>query len=227
MAKIKLGAGIQDARGSINGTTYSKNASGAYIRAKVSPVQPQTSFQLQVRANFSFLAKRWSTTLTDAQREAWNAFAVTHPIVDVFGDTMQLSGINTYLRLNQILKQVGSVAIDVPPADLNVTSLLTVTATIVAATSYDVAFTPTPLAVNERSYVWSSGPVPNGKEFTKNLYRQITSGVTNASPTNAQGAYTTRFGTSVVGQRISTLVSVVNIATGAVSPGLKTLSTVT
>lgn len=220
MAKLKLGGLAQDARGSIAGTTFSKNASGAYARAKVSPVQPRTSFQQAVRSSFGNLSKLWSTTLTDAQRTAWNSFAATHPVLDIFGDSMQLSGINTFVRLNQTIFQAGGVTIYDPPANLLVASLTTLVPTVTAPNLVSIAFTATPLAANERVYIYGSGPIPGGKKFTESLLKQVATGATNASPAAIGAAYVTRFGAIVAGQKHSFDVGVVNIVTGAVSTGL-------
>jgi hypothetical protein len=136
-----------------------------------------------------------------------------------------LSGINTYMRINQILKQTLQLVIDVPPVDLDVTSLTSGIVTATAPNLVSIAFTPTPLGANERLYVWASGPIPQGKTFVKNMFKQILTGAANTSPEAAGAAYIARFGTIVAGQRIAFLVAVVDITKGAVSPGLR--STVT
>lgn len=123
MAKVKFGALAQDARGKIDGVVYSKNQFGAYIRQKVSPVQPQTARQTLVRERQTTLSKRFSTIITEAQRQAWNGFGKVNPVVDVFGNPQALTGVAAYLRLNQVILNAGGAEIDTPPADLEVIGL--------------------------------------------------------------------------------------------------------
>jgi hypothetical protein len=144
VAKVKFGALAQDARGKIDGVVYSRNQFGSYVRQKVSPVQPQTARQTLVRERLTTLSKRFSTLISDAQRQAWNAFAKVNPVVDVFGNPQALSGISAYVRLNGVILNGGGTIIDTPPADLSVAGLLSLSVSIEeagdvnAATSGDV-----------------------------------------------------------------------------------------
>jgi len=64
-------------RGSIAGITYLTTPSGAIIaRQRVIPVNPNTSAQAKIRSALGGAAFQW-TTLTDAQRKAWNDAAGT------------------------------------------------------------------------------------------------------------------------------------------------------
>lgn len=116
MAKIKLGALAQDARGSLAGTTFTKNRFGAVARQKVSPVQPRTARQLEQRSTFSANSRGWRA-LTDAQRAQWNVYATNHPITDVFGDSQTLGGNAAYLQVNAMLQTLGEAVVSVPLAD--------------------------------------------------------------------------------------------------------------
>lgn len=70
MASIRFGAGIVDARGSISGQTFSRNASGAYIRARVAPSQPRTPLQTANRSLFGGISAAYSS-LSEAAAQAW------------------------------------------------------------------------------------------------------------------------------------------------------------
>lgn len=113
--KIKFGGGITDARGSIAGNTYSRNHYGAFMRARVTPVNPNTDRQVTVRAAIAFLAARWSGTLTLAQRTAWNLYGSSVAMTDKLGATMYLTGYNHYIRSNLINKMTGNTIIDAGP----------------------------------------------------------------------------------------------------------------
>ena len=105
--KVKFGGGVAEARGSIAGTTFSRNKGGSYARQRVTPVNPQTAAQQAQRSRISELATHWGQTLTQAQRDGWVVFAENFPITDVFGDSLVLSGAQGYTRINSRLLAAG------------------------------------------------------------------------------------------------------------------------
>lgn len=52
------------------------------------------------RVSLSFLSARWNTTLTTAQREAWNLYAANTVVRDKRGKAFRVSGFNHYVRSN-------------------------------------------------------------------------------------------------------------------------------
>jgi hypothetical protein len=63
--------------GSIAGAVAAKARGGiAYLRARVIPSNPSTSFQSAIRSAVSAVAARWSSILTQANRDSWNGKAV-------------------------------------------------------------------------------------------------------------------------------------------------------
>jgi hypothetical protein len=146
MAKAKYGGGIQDLRGSIAGQVHSRNTYGNYVRQKVSPVQPRTDRQLEVRKIFSVLSRRFSYILTDEQQEAWRQAAASTPVRDVFGDSITLTGINLYNRLNSLRVLAGLDTLDDPPPLEEVEALENFTAAWdAAAGQLSVEFEPDPV----------------------------------------------------------------------------------
>ncbi len=127
MAKVKFGAMVNDARGKMDGVVYSKNQYGAYVRQKVSPVNPLSERQALARQRMANLSKYWGGTLTPAQRLAWNGFAKLNPVTDVFNDKQQLSGLACFNRINGVLLNAAIAKIDTPPANLLVTGLASIT----------------------------------------------------------------------------------------------------
>ena len=117
--KMKFGAIVVDGRGKIGGHVASKNRAGAYLRTKVTPVNPNTVAQQAVRAILSSLATSWAE-LTDAQRLGWNEAVADFASTDIFGDTKNPSGFNLYVKLNSNLLNSGQVQIDDAPAKLEV-----------------------------------------------------------------------------------------------------------
>jgi len=115
MALIKFGGGITEMRGSMAGNVFSRNRSGAYIRARTTPTNPNSVGQQAVRSCLSALTVRWSQTLTAAQRTAWNLYAASVAMTNKLGETMFLSGFNHYIRSNAILLRNGETPVDAGP----------------------------------------------------------------------------------------------------------------
>lgn len=86
--------------GSFGGLTMSHNKGGLYFRSRSVPTDPSSARQLQVRDAVAFLSQAWSQTLTQAQRDAWDQFAEAVTVVNALGDTIQISGVNHYVRAN-------------------------------------------------------------------------------------------------------------------------------
>lgn len=116
MAKIQLGNMAQSVSGSIGGTTFGRNKGGAYARQKSSPVQPRTERQLEVRANLSLVAQAWRN-LTAAIRAEWETWAQAHPVVDVFGQALKLSGMSAFCKISADCLNIGLEIPAAPPPD--------------------------------------------------------------------------------------------------------------
>ena len=228
MAKIMFGALATDARGKIAGVVYSKNASGAYIRQKVSPTQSLTTRRGIVRERMTNLSKYWSGNLTAVQIAAWNSFAKNNPVTDVFGRTQTLSGIQTFCRLNAVILNIGGTQIDVPPLDLSIVGLTSITVTAAAGTpAFSIAFGTSPLEAEHCLNVFATQQLPVGRTFTKPFLRWIFASADAATtPANALTAYNNKFGTLVAGSKIGVLVNVARQDTGAQTSGIYSLVTV-
>lgn len=229
MALVKLGGLAQDVRGSMNGTTFSRNRGGAYVRQKVSPVQPVSEYSSRARGFFSTLSQRWATGLTDPQRQAWGTFASTHTYVNVFGDAITLSGIAMYQAVNRAILQIGKPYLDDPPTDFSapaVNSCVPVpleTANVLDTLAQTTTLTEA-LGASQTLYVFATAPLPPGRQPQKNEFKLINPfayalvGLT----TSFYADYIARLsnpGVSV-GQKIWFRVAVLDWSTGAVGVGL-------
>lgn len=113
--KVKLGGGIVDARGSIAGNTFSRNHYGLFVRARVTPVNPNTARQQAVRNAVAFLAAYWAETLTGVQRTAWNLYGSSVAMSDSLGATIFLTGYNHFIRSNLLQKLSGAPIVAAGP----------------------------------------------------------------------------------------------------------------
>lgn len=91
--------------GSIGGLTASHNKGGQYFRRRSVPTNPNTLRQQIVRAVTGGLVQSWTNDLTDAERQAWRAYAENTPTTDSLGQTIQMSGINAFVKSNAIKRQ--------------------------------------------------------------------------------------------------------------------------
>jgi hypothetical protein len=204
MAKAKYGGGIQDLRGSIAGQVHSRNTYGNYIRQKVSPVQPRTARQLEVRELFSTLSRRYSTILTDEQQEAWRQAAASTPVRDVFGDSITLTGINLYNRLNSVRVLAGLPPLNWPPPVEEVEALETFTANWNPGDwDLSIEFTPSPVPSDRYLFIWTTEPLNPGIAFVTHKLRLLTIlGPGTESPVSLTGAYIARYGGITPGKAV-------------------------
>lgn len=86
------------ASGSVGGVTASHNRFGTYLRNRSVPVNPNSSRQQVARNRFTTAAGRWSSILTQAQRDAWILYADNVDWINRIGQTVNLTGLNMYLR---------------------------------------------------------------------------------------------------------------------------------
>lgn len=87
----------------------------ATVKAFCSPAQPRTKIQLATRAWTTQLVRAWAT-LTQPNRDHWNAYAVTHPESDWTGNPKRLTGLNWFVRCNFRILRLGGTQIAEPPA---------------------------------------------------------------------------------------------------------------
>lgn len=123
---------ISVASGSLNGSTFSHNRFGAYIRNRTTPVNPSSQRQQDVRAVFTSLAADWSEVLTQAQRDAWTLYGENVETINNFGDPIHLTGINMFMRSNTVLLQAGLPQVNAGPTTF---SLPSIDPTVVATAS--------------------------------------------------------------------------------------------
>ena len=214
--KIKWGALVVDGRGKLGGHVAAQNRGGSYLRTKVTPSNPRSTYQTSIRNLFGTISAGWSG-LSAAVLLAWNSAVDDWTNTNIFGDIKKPSGKALYQKLNQNAQVAGYPAVGTPPAKVvlpssNVTGIVF---SIIGA-----AITPTGVYSGTGFTVltFSSGAVSNGTTFVKNLMRLI--GDSNAiaySSTAAYSQYVAKYGTPVVGQKVYMGYKVV-AANGQASP---------
>jgi len=214
--KIKWGALVTDGRGKIGGHVASKNRSGAYLRTKVTPINPQTSAQSAVRSSFGAISQAWSG-LTQALILAWNGAVADWQTTDIFGDLKKPTGKNLFLRLNQQLVTSGQAQITAPPAKLEMVEGVADTP-LFDLTNLELSLLNKYAGANANIVLYATPPMSQGTTFVTNRLRQIYSALgTGYSLTDAYSAYVAKFGTPSAGANVYVGVKYV-LPNGQASP---------
>lgn len=201
---------MTDGRGKLGGQVASKNRSGSYIRTKVTPVNPNTSFQSAVRQRLGMLSSAWGA-LSESQRLAWNESANSGQWnkTDIFGDASRPTGKNLFTGVNLIrLETTGQFLPKLPiKADFTQFFLDQVRAGVGSGVAVDVTFATAP-AVGTYLQIEATTSVSPGRYYLKNLFRSIVSTDVLAAGANVvdiTDGYEERFGalgSTNVGQRV-------------------------
>ena len=213
--KVKWGAIVTDGRNKIGGHVASKNRAGSYFRTKVTPVNPETTYQLNVRNRLSGLSSAWSA-LTEAQRIAWNAAVESFARTDIFGDLRNPSGFNLHQMLNNNLLNVGESVITTPPLVDGVDAFSSMSFTIEnTVESLAVTFAAA-IAADHKAIVLATPAISPGISFVKSEYRQVAVlDNTDTSPYDLLAEYSAKFGTiGATDMKVFIKMKQVNTGTG-------------
>jgi hypothetical protein len=216
MAKVLFTAVVADMRNKLNGTVFSKNRYGAYTRTKVTPVNPQTTFQSSVRTNFGNTSAAWRG-LTQAQRNAWITQAQFFPIIDIFGNSKVLSGQALFVQLNRNLFTAGQSALTAPPSPAAIPAFYGVSMASSLAGADTVTANVTTVPSGHTLIIATTPQLTPGIQFVKNRFRVLGVFTLTASVATITTAYRARFGTVVVGNKISAKVYLIDNTTGQMS----------
>jgi hypothetical protein len=214
MAKIVTSALVADVRKKVGGNVFSKVRSGAIVRRKVSPIQPRSSAQRNVRASFTSISKAWSgASMDDTKRAAWNALAESYPVKDKFGASHTLTGLQMFQKLNRVLATLGVALTTTPPATLSAgyPGALTVTATSPATLTLTAANN---IPEAENIMIFAAKQQSPGRAFVGSAYRFIDSFPQSASY-DIGAKYVAKFGNLIVGKKVPIRAKNANITTGA------------
>ena len=220
MSKIKWGALVVDGRGKLGGHVLTKTRSGATIRTKVTPVNPQTAAQAAARSRLGGNSQAWKT-LSEADRRGWNEAAQQSAKTNVFGDQYFPTGKNLFTGLNSNLMLIGLPQLESAPELVSVPVITELTVTIVKA-PFSLTITgsfegdlPQASVVVEATTPLSAGVFnPSGKfRFIKfDDAADLGTGI------NLAAEYLDKFGAPAVGKKIFFRAYAVSKDTGEASP---------
>lgn len=116
MATIRFSPLITEASGSVKDTVFSRWKGRAYIRARVTPSNPQTAAQTLVRESLARTVELWQST--EAQIKA---------VWDTYASPYSLSGYNSFVSANRAKEQAGT-ELDLTPPNKDIDKLTTLVA---------------------------------------------------------------------------------------------------
>lgn len=222
--KIKWGALVTEGRGKLGGHVASKNKSGAILRTKVTPVNPQTSAQASARSRLGGNSQAWSV-LTEEQRSSWNALASETSKTNIFGDQYFPSGKNLFTSVNNNLVMIGRPQIAEAPVFAELPFIIGMTAGVVSsAGEINLTINVSGSVVGNALVIEATAPSSAGKYNFDGAFRKIFVAITGAVPTPQalQTAYVEKFGFPVEGKKIAFRAYYVSVSGGNASPRFTT-----
>lgn len=228
MSKIKWGALVVDGRGKLGGHVLSKNRSGAIIRTKVTPVNPQTTAQAAARSRLGSQSQAWRS-LSEADRRAWNAAASEFAKTNVFGDQYFPSGKNLFTGINSNMLLVEEAALDTPkefqvlPVIIDASVAVDTTLGTITVTTTTEGDPEDVALIMEATQSFSAG-----KYNFSGAYRFIIKYDPTSAPTAAAlyAAYIAKFGAPVPGKKVGFRFYFISTKAGNASPRFSTATTI-
>lgn len=224
--KIKWGMMMTDGRGKLGGQVASKNRSGAYVRTKVTPVNPQTTPQQAIRGLFGSVSAAWRS-LTSEQITSWNEATEYWQRTDIFGDLVKPSGFALFQRLNMGLLSNVSAAVllrDAPmPDTLPVISDVESNLTLASSSTWVVDWEVDAPGAQPGDFslqIRCTPPMPSGRNYHANQLRVVVQGDALAETYSILDAYIERFGRLPnVNENVYIEVRTVSRQTGRIGTG--------
>lgn len=215
MATVSFGGGVSEIRGSVNGNTFSRNANGAIMRNRTTPINGRTARQVAVRGSLASIASGWRG-LTEVQRQSWIDGAPNYPYTNRLGQPSVYTGQQLYMKLNQSLGQIGEAPITTCPLPVGLENSNLVS--VVFDDSPDFTFTwAGTLGADNKLQVFCSGPVSTGVMRINSTSLKLV-GTYEADGSDAgvniEPEYEALFGEPVAGTKVFVRIEIVSKLTG-------------
>lgn len=227
MALFLPGPTVAEVRGSIGGTTYSRNRYGAYMRYRAKPTVSQTEKATNAKARMAAQTQAWQN-LTVAQQLAWNMWANGNPVVGRLGVPQLLTGHAAFVGINTRLMLTAAAVLTTPPTTPAPAGLVTMSFVADKTLSTcDITYTATPLAADDKLWLQGCYVASAGKHWVENLFRFCGVGpLAQASPADRFAAIEAAIGAMTIGHRLIMKVSVFDTLTGLLSAPLRSEDTI-
>ncbi len=145
-------------------------------------------------------AAAWRTLESD-QMAGWLSLGLLMSRTDSLGQVYNLTGFQAYCSVNNNLVAAGEATIADAPLLATPSALETLTPDIDDST-FDVAYTPSPLPADTKAFVRASPQRNAGRSYEGDYRLIMVTADAAASPADILAAYTARFGVPVTGNKI-------------------------
>ena len=178
MGLIRYGGGIVQISGSIAGTTFARNKSGNYARARTKPINKNSPAQQLARNAMSAVVSRWLNVLTESQRGGWIAYAGNVAAKNRLGEVINLSGFNHFVRSNSPRALLGLAQINNAPTEFTLPekdAKLTIRA-IPSSQEIEISFDDTQDWCSEDDsfmVIYEGSPIMKSHQFFGGPYRLL------------------------------------------------------
>lgn len=154
-----------DMSGPVGDNVWSHNKAGPYIRRRAIPTNPNTSRQQAIRSAFATQSSTWAT-LTQAQRDAWNAYAELNTVKNRLGEDITISGIAWFVKVNTLLDDAALPEVTDPPSLTAPGALDSINVGFPSDTTVSLIFATLTLTASKVIQLWytlanSLGSTPN------------------------------------------------------------------
>lgn len=226
MSRIKWGAIVVDGRGKLGGHVFTKTRSGATMRTKVTPVNPQTPAQAAARSRLGSQSQAWRG-LTEAQRIGWNDLAARTSKTNIFGDQYFPTGKNLFTGLNSNRLLIEELPIAAPPELVEMPVIVAMNPVLSVFNSelemnIETAGDPQMSSL----VVEATAPMSVGRFNFDGSYRVIAPIADTGAPEALYQFYVNKFGTPPVGSKIGFRAYYISQETGQQSPRFAISTTV-
>lgn len=220
MAKVKFSALISDMRNKLNGSVFSKNRAGSYLRNKVTPVNPQSVAQTAARSLLTSYSQAWKN-LSQDQIAAWNTAVSQWATTDIFGDIKNPTGLQLFIRLNVNVALAGGVILTEPPTPATVQAVLDLSVDVdESSQSVTLSDVETPVPAGMSLYIEATPGMSPGISNANSQFRFVQMIPAAGAVGAISAAYIAKFGPVVAGKKYFVRCKFINATTGQVSQPL-------
>jgi hypothetical protein len=174
---------------------------GLIRRILVTPANPRTDRQLEVRGLLTDQARRFDA-LTDAQQDAWNVAAAGFQSRPSLGQSGPLTGLQLFVRVNCKLGLLGQSPVDVPPTAPQFPDLAPVNLVITNTGGVIAVRLTCPTDPGENTVLRASPPQNSAVRACRNFRIIGLCPAPAQGSANITGLYTAQFGEVPVGKRL-------------------------
>src|SRR5271170_708467 len=195
--------------GSMAGTTSSHNRAGQYTRNRRAPVQPiGTGRRAFIRSAFGNASTAWAA-LSAANQAAWTSYANAHPITDALGQSITLTGHQSFVGVAVALQNVGMAIPTIPPVSSATAAPVSTVFTVTHLGVITITLTASGGA-SDFILISFSAPVSAGVTFMKTFWQQTHVAGNSVGGAAYGSAYVAQFGTIPAGSKVFLKLTPVN-----------------